>query len=282
MGDLHITSVFLPLDRYCSESNADDLEDYLADKLESSSATALPSVPTVGSMEAYKHLNNPKSLFGHSEPLPRKLRSFINPFDPKKTHRDVSDYNQRWMHVFPRDKAGVPFQVHHVIQESPDESDTFTQTSEGGEKSFSSSREEKEMDQTLSPSGGILRSKRKTELLLKASPSASVPLPSQSAGSRGKDGSAANVGGLSFGSSSIGVTKSMQFAWRDSVSVQPNNGEEFALVRRKGTDWTSLTEPSCLPITTDFFPNQTSLNRDYAENPTSLLVNSFLYGGERK
>lgn len=37
--------------------------------------------------------------------------------------------------------------------------------------------------------------------------------------------------------------------------------ENFASVRRSGMDWTSLTEPACLPLTTDYFPDNHALNR---------------------
>ena len=37
--------------------------------------------------------------------------------------------------------------------------------------------------------------------------------------------------------------------------------ENFASVRRSGMDWTSLTEPACLPLTTDYFPDNHTLNR---------------------
>ena len=50
--------------------------------------------------------------------------------------------------------------------------------------------------------------------------------------------------------------------------------ENFASVRRAGMDWTSLTEPACLPITTDYYPDESSISRDYLYYPSSLVVNN--------
>lgn len=54
-----------------------------------------------------------------------------------------------------------------------------------------------------------------------------------------------------------------------------NTVERFASVRRAGLDWPSITEPACLPTTTDFFPDNSVLTRDYLEYPSSFIVNSF-------
>ena len=56
--------------------------------------------------------------------------------------------------------------------------------------------------------------------------------------------------------------------------------EDFASVRRTGVDWKSLTEPACLPITTDYFPPKPKLVNDYYEHPSKLLVSSYNYGEE--
>ena len=56
--------------------------------------------------------------------------------------------------------------------------------------------------------------------------------------------------------------------------------EDFASVRRTGVDWKSLTEPACLPITTDYFPAKSKLVNDYYEHPSKLLVSSYNYGEE--
>lgn len=39
-------------------------------------------------------------------------------------------------------------------------------------------------------------------------------------------------------------------------------------------DWKSLTIPACLPITTDYFPDQRSLHNDYVVSDYTLLPDS--------
>lgn len=41
-----------------------------------------------------------------------------------------------------------------------------------------------------------------------------------------------------------------------------------------GVDWKSLTIPACLPITTDYFPDQRSLHNDYVVSDYTLLPDS--------
>lgn len=69
-----------------------------------------------------------------------------------------------------------------------------------------------------------------------------------------------------------------------SVKKQPVDvrklAEDFASVRRTGVDWKSLTEPACLPITTDYFPTKQKLLNDYYEHPSKLVVSSYNYGEE--
>lgn len=40
---------------------------------------------------------------------------------------------------------------------------------------------------------------------------------------------------------------------------------------KSGVDWKSLTIPACLPITTDYFPDQRSLHNDYVVSDYTLL-----------
>ena len=38
-----------------------------------------------------------------------------------------------------------------------------------------------------------------------------------------------------------------------------------------GVDWKSLTIPASLPLTTDYFPNDTALDNDYLVNEYDLM-----------
>ena len=51
--------------------------------------------------------------------------------------------------------------------------------------------------------------------------------------------------------------------------------QNFALVRRSGMDWTSLTEPACLPLTTDYYPDETIISNDYLDYNSSLIANNY-------
>lgn len=39
-----------------------------------------------------------------------------------------------------------------------------------------------------------------------------------------------------------------------------------------GVDWKSLTATACFPVTTDFFPDNTSLQTEYFESPYTMDI----------
>lgn len=49
---------------------------------------------------------------------------------------------------------------------------------------------------------------------------------------------------------------------------------QFHQSKNLGVDWKSLTIPACLPITTDYFPDQRSLHNDYVVSDYTLLPDS--------
>lgn len=51
--------------------------------------------------------------------------------------------------------------------------------------------------------------------------------------------------------------------------------EDFTSIRRTGVDWSSLTEPACLPVTVDYFPTKSKLEQEYYESPSKLIVSSY-------
>ena len=65
---------------------------------------------------------------------------------------------------------------------------------------------------------------------------------------------------------------------RRGSDASTKNVEDFTSIRRTGVDWSSLTEPACLPITVDYFPSKNKLEQDYYESPSKLVVSS--YGSE--
>ena len=182
----------------------------------------------------------------------KKRHTLINPFDPKKTHvEDVSSHNCRWTHTFPRDREGKPFQRHHHKQQS----------SSLGLKRV---EEEKEM----SDFGSTTPSVASTVTTAVSSPLASLT------------GGVAKMGVVSYDPKHSLSNISL-------ASLSPNNNrknivQNFSAVKREGMDWTSFVEPACLPLTTDYYPEDTSLQRDYTDYPTNLAVNAFGEPNESK
>ena len=61
---------------------------------------------------------------------------------------------------------------------------------------------------------------------------------------------------------------------------QPIIAENFAMTRRRGTDWESVIKPACLPITTDYFPSQKELEQKFSEYNYNLSYESNIDAGE--
>ena len=212
----------------------------------------------------------------------RKQMTLINPFDPSKVHAEITAYHRRWMHAFPRNKEGYAFQGHHAtIQEDQEEEkeEGFTQTgqgSSGGDGRVMRSKDEREEleDDSGSSGGGypypsdsLLRSPMNSRYSLK--PRSSISNSSMGMRHKSKTKFSTESFGFQQKSSSL-----FSFS-RQPLEVTPRVLEDFASVRRTGLDWKSLTQPACLPITTDFFPSQAIMNRDYFENPTKLVVSTY-------
>ena len=276
----------------------------MTDRAESSSIPGLPLAS--GSAEALRKIHSTKVNFGSSEHTPVKKKPFfINPFDPKKMHAEITAYHRRWMHTFPRNKVGLAFQIHHaIIHESFEESDSFEHSLRslaalGDSVNLSGSYERQgghsKGQEIASSSGGKSFSNAQgssTPLSIKSgkesSGSASPRNSLTKTGSSGSPGlSRKGKGGTRGGtkpSDSIKLSrknqteeseKSLFSLEKQTFQAQPKVAEDFASIRRSGTDWQSLVEPACLPITSDYFPSDSTLHRDYFLYPTKLVVSSY-------
>ena len=67
----------------------------------SSSITEAPPT-TTGRARVSSAEDTPKNSQAATNGIPRKKKSFINPFDPSKVHMEDSSHQHRWMHAFPR------------------------------------------------------------------------------------------------------------------------------------------------------------------------------------
>ena len=315
-------------ERYKSEN----FGDAMVDKLGTSSGTIRDRAAfvSVGSAEALRQVHTPWGSYlnvGNNAKLLQKRRlSFINPFDPNKMHIEASAFQRRWVHVFPVNKRGVAFQVHHASisegqEEDPSlqsfrslESSTDTPQHSGSlkrkgvlKRSFDAFSMPKESSLADTPPSGSFRNGSLKSSLKKATiagwkqspatgsslgedkillrsmrkPRSSPPLNGSSISVEGEKSLPDQDGGGSGGGNAH--TPSFPFQTHTPESLRGNrerrndsfltsSAEDFASVRRTGMDWTSLVEPAHLPITTDYYPAKSVLDRDYLQYNTSLVI----------
>ena len=286
----------------------------------------------------------------------RKKRTFINPFDPSRLHADLTAYHRRWMHVFPRNKHGIAFQIHHVIPEEPEaessdsdhahslqssielgespydqalrtkrggvgqgegSGDKLSQRSSGSLKDRDnqirkkSPRTDTSISQTsnlastsgiwmknisdLNPNALQVRedyySDPNTHITSKTSLTRpklqnKTDITSKTSLTRPKLQNMTDIRSSRDNSVSSEVRGSPQPRKQTQVFTVGNmssqnvelKNENFASARRLGTDWPSLIEPACLPVTTDFFPSNEKLTSDFFEYPTKLVASTYSYG----
>ena len=289
--------MYLCLDRYKSENWGDAS----ADKLGSSSGAARTAIFSVGSAEA---LRQPwSSSKGTDGKLQKKRISFINPFNPQQMHFENNAIQRRWAHVFPINKKGVAFQVHHapieehltssIRSKKVSDSRSTTPHVKGSLKQrsilkqlFNTSSTQKvennvmgtsphskvstKLDgQRQSPTGlSQWEDKTPKRSLHKLTDSPSSGGPTPTAGR--SQGQSSPIPFSSYRPNTPGSSRSQRGRMNDS-SV-PGTAEDFSSVRRTGMDWTSLVEPSSLPITTDYYPAKATLDQDYFQYNTNLVV----------
>ena len=282
---------------------------------EPSSFTTPGSLAMASSVESLKqsYLGKLGGSASAQNVVTRKKRAIVNPFDPKQSYSSLTAHQRRWMHTFPRNKSGIAFQVHHAILENSMEASgslTLSQRSTGS-LAFSDQDVRTALPSQRSTSAHPAKSKASDGAGYSVSPSAVASTSPQSPSSRtvgtGSKFPPARVGTpkstptfqaraslqatttLSTSKSepvrspatlsSLRVLRKKKLFSavnvKQSMQVQPKYVEEFASVRRLGIDWRSLTEPACLPITTDFFPSDDRLSSEYFEYPTKLVVTSY-------
>lgn len=86
---------------------------------------------------------------------------------------------------------------------------------------------------------------------------------------RSSDGERSSISGsVVMGLTNIGVTPKT----KNTALLWGATGEqEWTPALTTGVDWKSLTIPACLPITTDFFPEESALQNDYVFSVYTLL-----------
>lgn len=297
--------MYLCLARYKSENWGDAS----ADKLGSSSGVARAAIFSVGSAEAVRQPWG--SSKGTDVKLQKKRLSFINPFNPQKMHSENTSYQRRWAHVFPIDKRGVAFQVHHAPIEEHLTSSTQSEkisVSSGTTPQIKGSLKKRSILKQLfntssiqkvdsdmartspsslrsdhsrvsikldspgqSPSGsGSTQWEDKVPKRSLHKPKDSPSLSGSTPTSRRSQGQSSPIPFSSYQPNTPASSRSQRERMNDSLV--PGTAEDFSSVRRTGMDWTSLVEPATLPITTDYYPAKATLDQDYFQYNTNLVV----------
>lgn len=181
-------------------------------------------------------------------------KALINPFDPSHMTIKLTPNRRRWTHVFPQGPTGTFMQQHHyqpVPQKSSapylvDVSPT-TDDSTPGQSSLNRAHLPK-IDPRVRDQGMNMRSTSGVQV------NPVSPLGNQVSSNKSI---VVPVIHNSNSKSTLVSNDTIRFAWCASGE------QEWTPAITTGVDWKSLTMPACLPLTTDFFPSQTSLQNDY-------------------
>ncbi|XP_027212029.2 GATOR complex protein Iml1 isoform X1 [Penaeus vannamei] len=240
--------------------------------------------------------SEPSQAFTQTKPtiVHRPGRSLINPFDPSHVTIKLTSNRRRWIHIFPKDPTGVLIQQHHY-QASKD-------CSKENETSSSVTPPEVELSQVSGP----LSSTPTSSASVLGTPSRPKTIMSQLSQESITNGRRDNRNRTS---SLAGSVTSVDLSVRGAATPQKTNNtlrtmpggtmgkdkhhatllwgatgeqewtaglttapEQRDVVKTNiGVDWKSLCLPACLPVTTDYFPEDRSLHNDYVVADYNLL-----------
>ncbi|KAK9890698.1 hypothetical protein WA026_012049 [Henosepilachna vigintioctopunctata] len=191
-----------------------------------------------------KELSPPFRMVVGSEGSPTlESRALINPFDPSHVTIKLTSNRRRWTHIFPKGPTGVLIQQHHY-QAVP------AQQHQDGSKKTSKGNSESS-DSGVSAKKSFCMTEALQEYL-KKKPNTHTP------------GS----------STSRNPSKSLTFLWGATGEQEWTPALTTVNDILIGVDWKSLTIPACLPITTDYIPDEKALNIDYVISLYSLVPDS--------
>ncbi|XP_047741122.1 GATOR complex protein Iml1 [Hyalella azteca] len=184
----------------------------------------------------------------------------INPFDPKYTTIRLTSYRRRWVHIFPKNVSGALIQQHHK-EDVALKKDLTTYPS--------SSEDELETDvlgnlqEEESPVGAPVNTHDNLEMGRNNAPAAGNDATGSTSSSRPPSMLGIHKHRASLGH--LGPTA------HDTLLWGATGEQEWSAAITTGVDWKSLTLPACLPITTDFFPSEESIEKDYVLSNYALL-----------
>jgi hypothetical protein len=199
-------------------------------------------------------------------------RPLINPFRPRSLPQEVSANKRKWMHAFPFTTKGHAFQSHHAMGEDLAEALLFSvqqqgKSEMGGRREESAVRKRSESDSDLVQMDGLdcdVFSPQETQSLDGVDiedmeePSSESAVPPPPGARLRKKGNKKQ--------SNITKRPLFESTTSDKKGVKPDILDNFAPVRRTGIDWKALTDPACLPVTTDYLPSEKTLADDFSTN----------------
>ncbi|XP_075221255.1 GATOR complex protein Iml1 isoform X2 [Lycorma delicatula] len=177
-----------------------------------------------------------------SPPTPRPGRALINPFDPSHITIKLTSNRRRWTHIFPKGPTGVLIQQHHyqAVPSCSSSNDMMNNNSSNKHSSTAGHPHKilRSASQTAFHDHSRMKSRPSVLTISGASPLTSYP-PSRKI--------------------------PMTLLWGATGE------QEWTPALTTGVDWKSLTIPACLPITTDYFPDEHCLKNDYVFSDYNLL-----------
>lgn len=184
--------------------------------------------------------------------LTKNLKALVNPFNPSQITIKLTSNRRRWTYAFPLGPTGIFMQQHHY-QAIPQISAATLISLEKLSSNYDPSPMQRSSLYSSDFDGGIefkssILSRRETHSSSSNMSFNAVDVRSPSSGIR------------------------MSSLTNDSISYWGTAGEqEWTPATTTGVDWKSLVTPACLPIGTDYFPDQRSLQNDYVLSDYSLL-----------
>ncbi|XP_071550419.1 GATOR complex protein Iml1 isoform X2 [Panulirus ornatus] len=215
----------------------------------------------------------------------RPGRSLINPFDPSHVTIKLTSNRRRWIHIFPKDQSGVLIQQHHYQDSSSRAKETHlsasfnncdtdmhlpphmssTPTRSAAVVDFNGPRPKTITSQLSQESINGSRRDAHPRTSSVASSLTSVDISLRGVATPQKT----SVGSAALRTVSGGTTGKVKCP---ATLLWGATGEqEWTAALTTGVDWKSLTLPACLPITTDYFPEEQSLHNDYVVADYNLL-----------
>ncbi|XP_054266200.1 GATOR complex protein Iml1 isoform X3 [Macrosteles quadrilineatus] len=205
----------------------------------------------------------------------RPGRALINPFDPSHVTIKLTSNRRRWSHIFPKGPTGLLIQQHHY-QAGPQTTANNNNGEQLCRQSNSPPPSEQPrvtrsasqaglVDNMLKPRASVVSvsgGQKKNQALIWGVTGEQEWTPALTTGPRPSL--------LSLPSHNL-QRKSMTLLWGATGEQEWTPALTTVSKVIIGVDWKSLTIPACLPITTDYFPDEVCLKTDYVFSDYNLL-----------